>query len=381
MPDRLFFALILFLSMLIAHASFCDQIVSIGSINPLTGKLAQHGIEVDQGIRLAVEEANSDAKGIKFRLLRRDDKSLPEDAMNQAEQLILQDKVAALVGGYVDTLVGPIATVAGKHEVPYVASASLESRLTERGNPFFFRISHIDGVVSPLIGFLKENVKPRRLALVYASTPGAMELAEKIRSGLSGSSISVVLDEKLRSGTSDFSPFLLKCKAQQADFIVSALFLPDHLIMVRQMQELRIPVKGYLGPWGIAYTGFVKEMGDKAEGLYGMLAWSPEIFPKEAEGISASFSQKYRQSFGTEPTSTAMHGYVSARVIIDAVRRMVESGRAVNAKELAGFIKTTDMITPLGRIAFDDHGNPKYYTQLIVQLQKGGSFTVVYPPR
>ncbi|MGC8719686.1 MAG: ABC transporter substrate-binding protein [Thermodesulforhabdaceae bacterium] len=381
MLKQVFFGITFIILNVIANISFCEQIVSIGSINPLTGKLAQHGLEVDQGIRIAIEEANSEEQGIKFKLIRRDDKSLPEDAMNQAEQLILQDKVVALVGGYVDTLVGPIATVARKHEVPYVASASLESRLTETPNPFFFRISHINGVASPLVGFLKEKAKPRRLALAYASTPGAMELAEKIRNGLSGSNISIVLDEKLRPGTPDFSPFLLKCKAKQADFIISALFLPDHLILVRQLQDLKIPVKGYLGPWGIAYAGFVKEMGDKAEGLYGMLAWSPKIFPQEAEKISATFTERYQHAFGTEPTSTAMHGYVSARVVIDAVRRMVESGRPVSAKELADFIKTTDMISPLGRIAFDDHGNPRYYSQFVVQIQKGGSFTVVYPPR
>lgn len=380
MVKKIFFFLVAISGLFLVSqvTSFCDQItVSIGAINPLTGKLAQHGIEVDQGIRLAIEEANLEGTNVKFNLIRRDDKSLPEDAMNQAEQLILRSKVVALVGGYVDTLVGPIATVAGKHKVPYVASASLESRLTESDNPFFFRISHINGIANPIIGFLKEEIKPRRLALIYASTPGAMELAEKIRKGLTETSISLVLEEKLRPGTPDFSPFLLKCRSQKVDFIVSALFLPDHLILVRQMGELNVSAK-YLGPWGIAYPGFVKEMGDRAEGLFGMLAWAPTIFHRDAEKESLKFTEKYRQLFGTEPTSTAMHGYVSVKVVINAVKRLIESGNPLTPETLTNYIRTTDMISPMGKIAFDDRGNPKYYFQTIVQIQKG-LFVKVYP--
>jgi len=368
-----------FFAVLLANPGFSEQVISIGSINPLTGKLAQHGIEVDQGIQIAIDEANPEGKNIKFKLIRRDDKSLPEDAMNQAEQLILHDKVVALVGGYVDTLVGSIATVAEKHKVPYVASASLESRLTNQINPFFFRISHINGVAKPITVFMKEVVRPRKIALAYASTPGAMELAEKIRQELSGTGISIVVEDKFKSGTPDFSPFLLKCRSQQVDFIISALFLPDHLILVRQMHELKVPSKGYLGPWGIAYPGFVKEMGEKAEGLFGMLAWAPGISFPGTEEISQKFSKAYRDRFGTEPTSTAMHGYVSAKVVTDAVERLVRSNQAVTPQKLAEAIRKTDMLSPIGRIAFDDHGDPKYYAQMIVQIQKG-SFVVVYPP-
>ncbi|MEJ5300089.1 MAG: ABC transporter substrate-binding protein [Thermodesulforhabdaceae bacterium] len=369
---------IFFFVALTARVGISEQVISIGSINPLTGKLAQHGIEVDQGIQIAVDEANSEAKEIRFKLIRRDDKSLPEDAMNQAEQLIIHDKVMALVGGYVDTLVGPIATVAEKHRVPYVASASLESRLTTKINPFFFRISHIDGVAKPIVGFIKDIAKPRRIALAYASTPGAMELADKIRQELSGTGISLVLEEKLKSGTPDFSPFLLKCRSQRVDFIISALFLPDHLILVRQMKELKVSTKGYLGPWGIAYPGFVKEMGERAEGLFGMLAWASGISYPETEETSKRFIQAYKDRFGTDPTSTAMHGYVSAKVAIDATQRLVKANQPVNPQNLAEAIRKTDMMSPIGRISFDDHGNPKHYIQMVVQIQKG-SFVVVYP--
>jgi ABC-type branched-subunit amino acid transport system substrate-binding protein len=57
----------------------------------------------------------------------------------------------------------------------------------------------------------------------------------------------------------------------------------------------------------------------------------------------------------------------------------VRSNQAVTPQKLAEAIRKTDMLSPIGRIAFDDHGDPKYYAQMIVQIQKG-SFVVVYPP-
>ncbi len=131
----------------------------LGAINPLTGKLANHGQEIQSGIEQAVDEINQ-AGGLAGRpvqLLSRDDQSQPETAVNQAQDLIYREKVTALTGGYVDSLVGPISQLALKAQIPYVASASLQKDLTLGGkNPFFFRISHLDGVTGPLCRFLPE---------------------------------------------------------------------------------------------------------------------------------------------------------------------------------------------------------------------------------
>jgi len=99
-----------------------------------------------------VAEAN-EAGGIggkQLRLISRDDQSRPDVAISRAEELCSWEKVAALTGGYVDSLVGPIAAVAKKYRIPYVASASLQKELTQHKNPYFFRVSRLQGFVEPL---------------------------------------------------------------------------------------------------------------------------------------------------------------------------------------------------------------------------------------
>ena len=113
-------------------------------------------------------------------LISRDDQSQPDVAISRAEELCGWKKVLALTGGYVDSLVGPISEVAKKYQVPYVASASLQKELTQRGNPYFFRVARLQGFVKPLCGILSEQLRPQRLAILHAATPGSTEFAQDL---------------------------------------------------------------------------------------------------------------------------------------------------------------------------------------------------------
>ncbi len=355
-------------------------IIKIGAINPLTGKLATHGIEIDEGIQIAIEQFNElyRNKGVEIKLIRRDDHSSPDVAINQAEQLITKENVVALTGGYVDSLVGPISSVARKHAVPYVASASLLSRLTSEQNEFFSRVSNMRGIVKPVIGILTEKIKPSRVAIIFASTPGATEFSNTLKAAITKQGIEIPLYEKVRPGTPDFSSFLIKCRNKKIDFIVAAIFFPDHLIMVRQLKEMRIPVKGYLGPWGIAYENFLRQMKSMANGLMGLCAWSRNFTYPGTEKESTTFINDYTKKFGKSPTTTAMHGYVSARVIAEAIKELLSEGKSVTGRNLAKAIRRIDILTPMGRIQFDKKGDPIWYQQVVVQVQNG-NYVVVYP--
>jgi len=124
-------------------AAFGVEPITIGEINPRTGVLAVQGTAIHQGILLAVEEANArgGVSGRAINLLSRDDEGKPERAIAAAEELASRHRAVALIGGYVDSLVGPISRVAERSRVPYLATASLDERLTLQGNRYFFRIS------------------------------------------------------------------------------------------------------------------------------------------------------------------------------------------------------------------------------------------------
>lgn len=357
------------------------QEIKLGEINPLSGHLAKHGLEIHQGILYAVEEARArgGVAGHPVELLSRDDQSKPDVAVNQAQDLIFRGKVAGLVGGYVDSLVGPISQQAARNRVPYVASASLQQAFTGNHNPYFFRVSRLEGIVQPLSDFLAQTLKIRRMAMLHAATPGATEFAGSVRAKLRLMNIETVLQEKFRSGWPDFSVFLLKLPPARADALISGGFYADNLILVRQLRERPLGLKAFIAPWGVAYQSFIDEVGPASEGLFGTCAWNPGITQPGTEKASRAFVEGFRKRFGKEPNTTTMHGYTSARALLAAIEAVLKDGAQPTGEAVSRALAGTDLQLPMERLTFDGHGDPQHYQQVVVQIQKQ-RLVVVYPP-
>jgi branched-chain amino acid transport system substrate-binding protein len=358
-----------------------DNIIRLGEINPLTGNLALHGQEIHEGIVMAIDEVNSHGglEGRKVELISRDDQSRPDVALNQTQDLLYREKVVGLLGGYVDSLVGPISSLAARHGTPYVAAASLQKSLTDKKNPFFFRVSDMTGIVQPLGKFLTEVLKPARVALLYTATPGSTEFAANLKEILEKQAIKVPVYEKFRPGTPDFSVLLLKVQEQGADVIVSGGFFPDNLLLARQLREQRHPVKGFIGPWGVAYAKFIRELHGAGEGLIGMCAWNPGITQPGTEAASQDFVKRFQEKFGQAPNTTTMHGYTAARAMLAAISQVLQKGEPLTGSAISEALRRLDLVLPMEHLQFQDNGNPVDYRQVFVQIQHE-SLVVVYPP-
>ena len=354
--------------------------IKIGEINPLSGRFAKQGLETHQGVEVAVTEANEAGGigGMKLQLISRDDQSKPDVAISRAEELCGWEKVLALTGGYVDSLVGPISEVAKKYRIPYVASASLQKELVQHKNPYFFRVSKLQGFVEPLCGVLAERFKPKRLAIIHAATPGSTELVQDLELCLRSRGIAVSLKEKFRPGTPDFTPLIGKLAGMNIDVIVSGGFSPDHILMVRQLKENNVSPKAYIGPFGIAYETFMREMDEDADYLYSTCAWNPEFTLPGTETTSKAFVERFHRMFNRQPNTTNMHGYTSARVLIEAMQKVLHRGQALTGDNIRLALADLDLILPMERLVFDNRGDPRHYRHVIVQIQKG-RLQVVYP--
>lgn len=354
--------------------------IKIGEINPLSGRFAKQGIEIHQGIEVAVAEANAAGGigGMQIQLVSRDDQSRPDVAISRTEELCSWEKVSAITGGYVDSLVGPIAAVTQKYKIPYVASASLQKELTQHKNPYFFRVSRLQGFVEPLCGILTEQLRPLRLAILYAATPGSTELAGDLEDCLKNQRLKVRLIEKFRPGTPDFTPLIAKLARMKIDVIVSGGFTPDHILFVRQLKENRMTPKAYIGPFGIAYESFIQALGKDADYLYSTCAWNPGITIPGTEETSASFVNHFQKRFNQPPNTTNMHGYTSAKALIVAMQNVLNKQLPLNGENIRHALTLLDLVMPMEHLHFDAQGDPEDYRHVVVQIQKGKP-VVVYP--
>ena len=353
--------------------------ITLGEINPLTGRFAAHGTALHRGIQLAVEEANAFGT-LRITLVSRDDEGRPDRAVAAAEELTTRVRAAALVGGYVDTLVGPISEVAERQRVPYVATASLDERLTQRGLRYFFRISHLQAYVDSTVGVVLDLFKPRRVAILFSATPGASQLGRRQRERLEKAAIPVPVFEMFTSGIADFTPLLTRVRDARAEVLIADAFFADHLVMVRQLRALEVNVKAFLGAFGMEFPEVIRELGSSGEFLFGTTGWEPAITEPGTQAASRAFVEQYRRRFAGEPPPLAMHGYVAARAILAAADRAeARPAGEIGSEAIRVGLQQLDLATPLQRLQFDNRGEAKHYRRLIVQIQHG-TRVVVYPP-
>ena len=174
-----------------APSMAASDAVRIGEINPLTGKLAMHGMEIHQGILYAVEEVNSRGGlgGHPVELISRDDQSQPEVAINQTQELLLREKVVGLVGGYVDSMVGPISELAAKQPRSLCRLSQPATGAHPRSEESLLLSGGAIGWNHrPPLSIYRARLAARNVSpFSYAATPGSTEFGgDLLMSGTSG---------------------------------------------------------------------------------------------------------------------------------------------------------------------------------------------------
>ena len=166
--------------------------VVIGILYPLSGPVAQVGIDSVNAVKMAVEIINSGGStlnlplgktaglpglgGAKIRLVIVDHQGKPDVGQAEAERLITQEKVHALYGAYFSSVTATASQVAERYGMPYLNAESSSPGLTERGFKWFFRTSPHDGHFSvAMFDFMKDlekrrGVKIKTLGITHEDT-------------------------------------------------------------------------------------------------------------------------------------------------------------------------------------------------------------------
>jgi branched-chain amino acid transport system substrate-binding protein len=352
----------------------------IGEIDSLSGVMAAQGTAVHEGVVYAVSEVNARGgiQGHPVKLITRDDGGRSDEATTAALDLAARERVSALVGGYVDSVVGPVAQVAQRERVPYVASSSLDQRLTQRGNTYFFRISRLEPFVDATTAVPLELAPASQVAILFSSTPGAAQLARLQKERLEARKVRVSAFESFQTGTPDFIPLLARVRSSGAQLLLMDGFFADNLVLLRQVHRPTGQVLPVVGAFGMEFPALIEQLGPLGEGALGAIVWEPGMsLSGDLEG-SRAYETGFARHFDHPPTPLSMYGYTAARAVLAALQKL--SGRPVPPERdavreaLAG----TDLLLPLERLRFDEHGDPLHYEVGIFQIQYG-RHVLLYP--
>ncbi len=137
----------------VSAQALAQETVKIGLIVPLTGGQASTGKQIDNAVKLYMQQNGATVAGKKIEVIVKDDGAVPDNTKRLAQELIVNDKVSFLAGFGVTPAALAVAPLATQGKVPQVIMAAGTSIITER-SPYIVRTSFTLAQSSEIIGRL-----------------------------------------------------------------------------------------------------------------------------------------------------------------------------------------------------------------------------------
>lgn len=367
--------------------------IKVGVLIPLTGGLSAIGENLKRAHDLAAEEINAQGGikslgGAKVKLVYADTQGDPATGSKEAERLISVEGVPVLMGAFQSSVTYPSTEVAEQYKVPYVVPNSIMDDITERGFKYTFRLERKASLWGKdqitFLRWLSDNYgelagKPiKTLALVYEDTDQGQSQAEGWRAYAGESGFEIVLDQSYPHEAADLTSVILKIKEAQPDVVIFTSYISDAILMQQTLAEQRADTLGYLGSSsGHSFPAFVESVDDLANYLFDLTEWSPDLDLPDGKAANERFKAKY----GMDMNGGAAFCYAATWLLADALERAGSTDPEAirNALAETHITEGPAMLIPWSPLEFDEDGQMKYTSMLVVQYQDQVRRTV-WPP-
>ncbi len=290
---------------------------------PVTGFLSLEGTSQRNGALLAVKNAPS---SVKVSAEVTDTGASPEGAVTALERSLSRGKVSAVAASMLGTQMLAMLPVALENKVP-LATVSGTADITEKNNPYVFRFFPGDAVAKGAqVRYTLEELKKRRVALVYQTTAYGQSGRRHIVELLKKAGIDPVMEEALDVSVKDMSPVIGKVQVANPDVILLHLHGGPSALFAKQAAAAKVNLPIVAGS-GLSQPSTIALL-EPAE-LKGVCA---ETNAAPAAGGSAEmerFLSQYRAEFKTEPDGFAVGQYDATSMIIDAVAKGARSAEDI----------------------------------------------------
>ena len=295
------FASIFAFSSLFANIVKANE-VKIGVLLPLTGPVAQIGLDAKAAIETAVDIINNKTdlniplakteglpglKGAKIKVVIVDHQGKPEIGQGEAERLINNEKVHALFGAYFSAVTATTSLVADRAGIPYVNGASTAPNLTDRGLKYFFRVTPHDGEFTQVMyDFMadlqkKKNIKLSSVSILHEDSLWGTDSGTTQEKFAKDKSYKVADKIAYNAKATSLTSEVQKLKASNADVLLPSSYTSDAFLFLKTAKELDYNPKILLAQ-NAGYTdpSFISTMGKDAEGVITRSPYNADLAKK-----------------------------------------------------------------------------------------------------
>jgi len=374
-----------------------QKVIKIGALYPLTGNLAATGMDCKRGVDLAVEIINgkydlnlplANEEGIpnlehaKIEVIYADTKGDPKNGLAEAERLITEEKVVALIGAYQSAVTKTASQAAERLKIPFVCSDSSSPTLTERGFEYFFRVSPHDGTMARnQFEFLKDletkkGVKVKTVALLYENTEFGSNVAKMQRSYAKEFGYDIVADIAYAANSSDVTSEVGKIISAKPDVVMHAAYITDAILFTKTFKEMNLVPQGFLNMAGYIESDYLPTVKADGNDFFVRSTFALDLANKKP--LVGQVAELYQKKYNIPMGENTARSFSAPFVLADAFNRAKSTDpEAVVKALLATNIPGDQIINPWKGIQFDPKSHQNIYASaMIVQIQDQAYYTV-----
>jgi len=296
-----------------AHAQqgVSKDLITIGTIQDLSGPLAGFGKQIRLGMMLRVDEINEQGgiNGRKIKLEIEDSAYDPRKAVLAAQKLVNQDKIFAMVGH--------LGTAQNNAAMPVQFEKNVVNFLPvtaarEMFDPFHrlkfaFAAPYYDQMLTALPKLVKEK-GAKKVCTIYQDDEFGLEVVRGAEAGLKTIGMELAEKTSFKRGATDFSSQVARMKAAGCDFVVMGTIIRETIGTIGESRKTGFNPT-FLGT-SAAYTDLIHKLGGKAmDGLYATMTVQNPYLDDASQPVRF-WANKYKTKFNEDPTVFSVYGYV-----------------------------------------------------------------------
>ena len=334
------------------------QVIKIGHVAPLSGAQAHYGKDNENGVRMAIEELNTQnitigGKPVRFEIQAEDDAADPKQGTAAAQKLC-DAKVAGVVGHLNSGTTIPASKVYNDCGIPHVTGAATNPALTKPGYKTTYRLIANDNALGAALAlYAADNLKLKKVAIVDDRTAYGQGVANVFKETAKSKGMQVVDEQFTNDKATDFMAILTAIKAKAPDAIFYGGMDPQAGPMLRQMEQLGMGKVKYFGGDGIC-TAEIAKLSAGAKTLENVICAVGGASIDKMPG-GAAWKQKYDAKYPGQFQVYSPYTYDATFVLVDAMKRADSADPKVYIPKLA----ETNMQGVTANIAFEPNGELK----------------------
>ncbi|MCQ4160367.1 ABC transporter substrate-binding protein [Roseomonas sp. GC11] len=372
--------------------------VPVGLIYPMSGANAQIAADARAAYETAAEVINTamdldlpmarsvgipSLGGARLKLIFADHQADPQKGRSEAERLITQDKVCAIVGAYHSSVATTASVTCERYGVPFIAADSSSPSLHRRKLSYFFRPAAHDEMFSEaMFDFMdaqrKKGVKIETIALFHEDTIFGTDSAATQTKLAQERGYRIAADIKYRANSPSLTAEVQQLKSADADVLMPSSYTTDAILLVKTMAELGYRPRNIIAQAaGFSERALYDAVGDRLGGVITRSSFSIDLAAKRP--AVARVNEIYRAKANRDLNDNTAREVMALLVLADAINRAKSTDGAKLREALAATdIPGEQTIMPWSRIRFGADGQNTSADPVLVQYV-GGKWVTIFP--